>query len=89
MAYGQCKQQGICSTLPSNLRKNVILLNFIAGQTEISPLLDGNWKVKEVELSGSVLLEKMALGSRVAKSIYSPFIMRSLSLGGTGGRYLV
>ena len=69
--------------------KDVILLGVVAGLTEMSPLLDGNWKVKEVELSGSVLLENMALGSRVAKFMYSPFIMRSLTLGGTGGRYLV
>ena len=69
--------------------KDVILLGFVAGRTEMSPLLDGNWKVKEVEISGSVLLENMALGSRVVKSMYSPFIMRFLTLGGTGGRYLV
>ena len=55
----------------------------------MSPLLDGNWKVKEVVPSGSVPLENMALGSKVTKSIYSPFIMHSLTLGGTGGRYLV
>ena len=49
--------------------KDVILLGLVAGRTKMSPLLDGNWKVKEVELSGSVLLENMALGSRVAKFI--------------------
>ena len=53
------------------------------------PLLDGNCTVKEATLSGSVLVENMALGNSVTKSINSPFIMRSLIFGGTGGKYYV
>ena len=56
-------------------------------RTEISSLLDGNWKVKEVELSGSILLEDMALGS---KFIYVLTLYNALpNFGGTEGRYLV
>ena len=53
---------------------------------EKSPEPDGNWTVNEVECSGSTLLESMALGINVVKSMYSPLIIRSLIFAGMGGR---
>ena len=51
---------------------------------ERSPVLCGNWTVNEQ--SGSGPPENMAFGNHIVKSIYSPLMIRSLILGGTGGR---
>ena len=56
------------------------------GWTDKLPLLCGNWTVNEVEESSSEPLENMVFGNSVVKSIYSPLIILSLMLRGTGGR---
>ena len=66
--------------------KDVIFLVLAVGSTDKLPLMCGNWTVNEVEESSSRLLENMMFGNSVAKSIYSPLIILSLILGGTGGR---
>ena len=57
------------------------------GSNARSPLLDGNWTLKEFALSSSIPLENIALGNSVMKSMNSPVIICSLSLCGTGGRH--
>jgi len=64
--------------------KDVIFFGLVAGWTEMSSLEEGRWTVTKPGKSGSVLLENMALDDKKAKSMYSPLMICSLTLGGTG-----
>ena len=63
-----------------------IFLKLEAGCTEMSLPEGANCTVSDLRMSGFEAPENMALGNKLAKSINSPRIMRSLMRGGTGGK---